>query len=148
MSVDPDAHHKDSNIRPAVGVGVMIRRDNSVLLGRRRGAHGQGSFGWPGGGLAFGETLSDAVTREALEEAGIVVKASRLLCVSNVVEYERHYLDLEFEVTEFEGEPSVREPNLIESWDWYDLCSLPSPLFKPCQLALESLNSGQALNDS
>jgi 8-oxo-dGTP diphosphatase len=72
-------------------------------MGRRRNAHGEGTFGWPGGGLAFGETLQNAVKREAMEEAGLVVRAARLLCVSNVFEYNRHYLDLEFEVTAFEG---------------------------------------------
>ncbi|GAA1000478.1 NUDIX hydrolase [Acrocarpospora macrocephala] len=149
MIADADAHHRDSNVRPAVGVGVMIRRGQQVLLGKRQGAHGAGSYGWPGGGLAFGESLIDAVRREALEEAGLIVLGSpRLVCVSNVVEYERHYLDLEFEVTEFEGEPKVMEPKFIENWDWYDIGDLPQPLFQPCQLALRSLSEGLALNDS
>jgi 8-oxo-dGTP diphosphatase len=148
MKVDLDAHHQDSNVRPAVGVGVMIRRGDNVLLGRRRGAHGADTFGWPGGGLAFGESLADAVRREAMEEAGVrVTGVPRLVCVSNVVEYGRHYLDLEFEVTEFSGEPTVREPDLIESWQWYPLDELPDPLFKPCQLALASLHDDRLLND-
>jgi 8-oxo-dGTP diphosphatase len=148
MTIDPDAHHRDSNIRPAVGIGVMIRRDQKVLLGRRKGAHGAGSYGWPGGGLAFGESLFEAVKREALEEAGVVVKNARLLCVSNVVEYGRHYLDLEFEVTEFEGEPRTLEHDFGDGWNWYDLNALPQPLFKPCELAIRSLKLGQVLNDS
>jgi 8-oxo-dGTP diphosphatase len=149
MTINPDAHHKDSNVRPAVGVGVMVRRGNEVLLGRRRGAHGEGTFGWPGGGLGFGETLAGAVAREALEEASLVVIGQpRLICVSNVVEYGRHYLDMEFEVSEFEGEPKVNEPQFIESWNWYSLDALPGPLFKPCQLALESLRTRRLLNDA
>lgn len=147
MEIDPDAHHRDSNIRPAVGVGVMIRNGNNVLLGKRLRNHGAGSYGWPGGGLAFGESLGDAVKREAFEEAGIVVKEHRLLCVSNVVEYGRHYLDLEFEVLSFEGDPVVREPSRTESWAWYDLHNLPAPLFKPCTFALRSLESRNFLND-
>jgi 8-oxo-dGTP diphosphatase len=147
MDIDPDAHHKDSNIRPAVGIGVMIRRGSKVLLGKRRGAHGFGHFGWPGGGLSFGESLMDAVRREASEEAGLTVKEAELICVSNVVQYGRHYLDLEFQVTAFEGQPIVKEPEFIESWNWYDLDSLPNPLFKPCEYALASLRSGRMLND-
>jgi 8-oxo-dGTP diphosphatase len=83
-----------------------------------------------------------------MEEAGVrVTGVPRLVCVSNVVEYGRHYLDLEFEVTEFSGEPTVREPNLIEGWQWYPLGELPAPLFKPCQLALASLHDDRLLND-
>ncbi|GAB3885668.1 nucleotide triphosphate diphosphatase NUDT15 [Microbispora bryophytorum] len=149
MASDPDVHHRDSDIRPAVGVGAMIRRGRRVLLGKRQGAHGAGSYGWPGGGLAFGESVIDAVRRESLEEAGIAVSGvPRLVCVSNVVEYGRHYLDLEFEVTEFEGEPKVIEPQFTESWDWYDLDDLPQPLFRPCQLALASISEGHMFNDS
>lgn len=146
-STDPDAHHRDSNVRPAVGIGVMIRRGNQILLGKRRRAHGAGEYGWPGGGLAFGEALDEAVRREALEEAGLVVLESQLVCISNVVEYGRHYLDVEFEVTSFHGEPEVREPNRTESWNWYDIDNLPSPLFKPCVYAMASLKSGKMLND-
>lgn len=146
---DPDAHHKYSNVRPAVGVGVMIRRGDEVLLGKRKGAHGEGAYGWPGGGLAFEESFAHAVRREAGEEAGLIVRGTpRLICVSNVVEYGRHYVDLEFEVTEFEGEPTVMEPQFIESWNWYDLSHLPQPLFKPCELALASLTSARVLNDA
>lgn len=146
--IDADAHHKDSNVRPAVGVGVMITRNGEVLLGRRRGAHGAGAFGWPGGGLAFGESLENAVHREAHEEAGLTVREFKLVCVSNVVEYGRHYVDFEFMVTAFDGTPEVREPEFIESWNWYPQGSPPEPLFQPCRLALESLRSGKFLNDS
>jgi 8-oxo-dGTP diphosphatase len=126
----------------------MVLRGDEVLLGRRKGSHGEGTFGWPGGGLEFGESLADAVRREALEESGLHVEEFELLCISNVVEYERHYLDLEFKVTKFTGTPSVREPDAIESWNWYKLDALPGPLFRPCQLAIETLKTARLLNDS
>lgn len=143
-----DDHHNYSDRRPAVGVGVMVRRGDAVLLGRRRGAHGAGAYGWPGGGLAFGESLMETVRREAREEAGLIVERARFICVSNVVEYGRHYLDLTFEVTEFEGQPTRREADFTDGWRWYPLNDLPSPLFKPCQLAIESLNTLAVINDS
>lgn len=139
MVVDRDAHHGDDHLRPAVGVGVMVRSGNRVLLGRRKGAHGEGTFGWPGGGLAFGETIDAAIRREALEEAGIEVKRQRLVCVSNVIEYGRHYIDFEVEVTEFEGTPVVCEPDRVDNWNWYDIDHLPKPLFRPCEIAIQAL---------
>lgn len=142
------AHHLDDMVRPAVGVGVMVIQKGMVLLGRRKGSHGEGTYGWPGGGLEFGESLIDAVKREALEEAGLRVITCELVCVSNVVDYGRHYLDIEFRAIDFKGEPAVREPQTIESWGWYCLDALPKPLFKPCELALSSLKDSRFLNDS
>lgn len=143
-----DAHHIDDMVRPAVGIGVMVERDGKVLLGRRKGAHGAGTYGWPGGGLEFGEPLINAVRREAREEAGIEVVDFELICISNVVDYGRHYLDLEFRVKNFTGEPLLCEPQTIESWAWYALDALPEPLFAPCELALASLRDSRLLNDS
>jgi hypothetical protein len=37
------------------------------------------------------------------------------------------------------GEPEVREPNRVESWGWYDLAHLPSPLFGTLPTALAAL---------
>ena len=148
MEKGSDDHHKYSDKRPAVGVGVMIRKGNQVLLGKRKGAHGEGEYGWPGGGLEFGEKLEDAVKREALEEAGIVVNACRFICVSNIVEYGRHYIDFEFEVTDFDGEPVVNEKDFNEGWGWYDLEDLPKQMFTPCRKALVSIADNRHWNDA
>ncbi len=44
------------NKRPKVGLGVLIFKDGKVLLGKRKGAHGEGTWCPPGGHLEFGET--------------------------------------------------------------------------------------------
>ena len=44
-------HRVDLHKHPAVGVGVMVRNASKILLGRRRGAHGAGEYGWPGGSV-------------------------------------------------------------------------------------------------
>ena len=43
---------------PRVGVGVMIVRDGRVLMGRRMSGQRPGWWGWIGGKLEFGETLT------------------------------------------------------------------------------------------
>ena len=57
---------------------------------------GGGSWGSAGGHLEFGETLEDCARREAREEFGVEVGELRYLCVSNIMAYGRHYLDVEF----------------------------------------------------
>jgi len=131
---------------PLVGVGAMILKEGKVLLGRRRGSHGSESFGWPGGHLKFGETLEQGVTREVFEETGLVVTSLKFLCISNIIDYGKHYLDIQFLAEVEPGQPKVLEPDRVESWDWYSLNDLPSPLFKPNELAIRSYLTGQLYN--
>jgi 8-oxo-dGTP diphosphatase len=35
--------------KPKAGVGIMILKDDRVLLGKRRGSHGEGEYEFPGG---------------------------------------------------------------------------------------------------
>jgi 8-oxo-dGTP diphosphatase len=141
-----EQHHEDSKRRPAVGVGVMVLRGGKCLLGRRQGTHGAHSYGWVGGGLRFGETLEEVARREAVEEAGLVLGELRLLCVSNIREYEHHYIDFEFLCEESEGEPRIMEPEFQEDWGWYDPANPPQPLFRATELGLQAYRTGQFYN--
>jgi 8-oxo-dGTP diphosphatase len=132
-----DRHHGLDRRMAVVGVGAMVLRGNRVLLGRRKGSHGAGQYAWCGGGVEFNETLEDAVAREVRQESGMRVTRTRLLCVSNIREYGRHYVDFEF-LVDAEGDPVVREPWRCESWEWYDLDKLPQPLFRPVERGIDS----------
>jgi ADP-ribose pyrophosphatase YjhB (NUDIX family) len=57
--------------RPKVGVAAIIIKDGKVLLGKRKSAHGQGTWNFPGGHLEYGESWQDCAKRETMEEAGI-----------------------------------------------------------------------------
>ncbi|WP_437309554.1 nucleotide triphosphate diphosphatase NUDT15 [Sorangium sp. So ce388] len=132
--------------RPQVGVGVMLVREGRVLLARRRGSHGDGSYSWCGGHLELGESFEDCAIREVREESGLVVKKLSFLCLSNILAYGKHYVDVQLLAEEFEGEPEEREPHKIAGWAWYPLDALPDPLFRPVELAIASYRSGQRYN--
>ncbi len=125
--------------KPRVGVGVMILKNNKVLLGQRHfdpakadsELHGEGTWTLPGGKLEFQEELNEAGKREVLEETGIKANLSELISVSNDTVPDKHFVTVGFLCTDFEGEPKVMEPDEITKWDWFDLDNLPAPLFSP-----------------
>src|SRR5439155_16307251 len=59
--------------RPIVGVGAVIVDDGNVVLIRRKYEPLKGHWSLPGGMVEIGETLEAALTREMLEETGLVV---------------------------------------------------------------------------
>ncbi len=67
--------------QPLVGVGAIIIEDGHVLLIKRGKAPLLGEWSIPGGMLELGETLRQGAEREALEETGLMVRATELLGV-------------------------------------------------------------------
>jgi 8-oxo-dGTP diphosphatase len=131
-------------------MGVLVMRRGRVLLGRRRGSHGEGYYAAPGGHIEFGESFEQAARREVREETGLEIADLKLLSVGNYVfkreEGERHYIDVDFVCEAIAGEPRLAEPEKCDGWDWYDLDDLPQPLFVVTRRMIECLRSGVTLH--
>jgi len=131
-------------------MGVLVMRRGRVLLGRRRGSHGEGYYAAPGGHIEFGESFEQAARREVREETGLEIADLKLLSVGNYVfrreDGERHYIDVDFVCEAPAGEPQLKEREKCDGWDWYDLDDLPQPLFIVTRRMIESLRSGVALD--
>jgi len=124
--------------KPKVGVAVIVVKGNQVLLGKRIGNHAPGTYGFPGGNLEYMENFEDCVKRETFEETGIEIENIKFSFVANLAAYPpRHYVHLGFIADLKSGEPKVYEPDKFESWDWYDLDNLPSPLFTGCDISID-----------
>ncbi len=124
---------------PNVGVGVVVIKDNKVLLGKRKNAHGQGSWSFPGGHLEFNEELEDCARREVREETGLQIKNIRLGTFTNDIfrDEGKHYVTL-FMVADWDsGEPEVMEPEKCEEWGWFEWSKMSKPLFLPIQNLLK-----------
>ena len=125
--------------RPQVGVGVIITKDAKVLLGKRKNAHGEGTWCFPGGHLEFCEQVEECAKREVLEETGAHIKNIRRGPFTNDVfdEEHKHYVTL-FVIADYEsGEVEVREAEKCERWEWFEWDKLPEPLFLPVQNLLK-----------
>jgi ADP-ribose pyrophosphatase YjhB (NUDIX family) len=64
---------------PLIGVGAVIVDEDCVVLVRRGKPPALGEWSIPGGLVWLGETLKEAVAREAHEETGIEVRVDALV---------------------------------------------------------------------
>jgi 8-oxo-dGTP diphosphatase len=119
--------------RPKVGVGVIVKNGDQVLLGKRKNAHGEGDWCFPGGHLEFKESIEDCARREVLEETGIKIKNLKLGPYTNdIFEKEgKHYVTLYVTCDYSSGTVQVMEPEKCEGWQWFKWSELPKPLFIP-----------------
>ncbi len=116
---------------PRVGVGCIVQHEGKVLLGKRKGSHGVGFWGFPGGHLEFGESIESCAKRELLEETGLTPLSLQLgPWVENIMEEgQKHYITIFVFVDQFHGELTLLEPNKCEGWEWFTWNTLPQPLF-------------------
>lgn len=126
--------------RPFIGTGVIVIKNNKVLLGKRIGIHGPGTWSFPGGHLEFYETVKDCAIRETKEETGIEIKNIRIGPYTNDIhkKEDKHYVTLYFIANHKSGEPKVMEPDKFETWDWFAWDNLPQPLFLPIENLLKT----------
>ncbi len=88
--------------KPTIRVAGLLVRDGRILMVEQ--GRGEERY-WllPGGGVKFGETLSDALRREFDEELGLRVGVYKLLAIvesiSPDVTYAKHVVHLVFEVS-------------------------------------------------
>lgn len=128
--------------RPKVGLGVIVIKDGKVLLGKRKNAHGEGTWCFPGGHLEFGESWEACARREVAEEAGINIKDLKFLTATNDIfeQEEKHYITI-IMISQYDsGEVKIMEPEKCEGWEWFDWEALPSPLFLPTQNLIKTIN--------
>jgi 8-oxo-dGTP diphosphatase len=135
--------------RPKVGVGVMIFKDGKILLGKRKGSHGEGEYAFPGGHAEYMESFEVCAKRETKEECGIEIKNVRFQLLANVTKYApKHYVHVGLIADWESGEPKVLEPEKSEHWNWYDINTLPQPLFEMCKISAESYKNGNIYFDA
>jgi 8-oxo-dGTP diphosphatase len=124
---------------PRVGVGVIVSKDQQVLLLRRRNVHGAGTWSTPGGHLDFGESPEQCAVREVKEETGLDIDAVVFRAITNdVFTVEgRHYITIWMEGRYPGGEPTVAAPEEASEIGWFPWDALPQPLFLPLQHLLD-----------
>lgn len=141
--------------RPGVGVAAVIWEDASrtrLLLGLGHNPTNRETvYAMPGGHWESGETLIDAVRREALEEAGIEIKDVTFFSVYDFyrADKEKSYVSIWFQSVLASGIPTVMEPENKTNWGWYTPQeALQLPLWRLDRVLIERVISGVVYEDA
>ncbi|QCB93220.1 NUDIX domain-containing protein [Cellulomonas shaoxiangyii] len=151
----PDDHLGGRSLLVAAAYVVLRRHadgTDEVLLQLRRGTgYMDGWWATLAGHVDPGESVHEAAVREAAEEAGVVVAPDALRPLTVLHRFERggpaveQRMDAFFEVTDWAGEPSRREPDKTAAMAWFPLDALPEPVVPHERLVLGMLASGGPL---
>jgi 8-oxo-dGTP diphosphatase len=129
--------------RPYVGVGVIVMKNDQVLLMKRKNSHGDGTWSNPGGHLEYGETLEACAIRETQEETGVTITDVTFRAVTNDLfeAEEKHYVTIWMEGRYVSGKPTINSQRELSEVGWFSWNALPHPLFLPLEHLLAGPNA-------
>lgn len=139
------------NNYPKIGIGVMILNEQGkILMGKRKGSHGEGEWAFPGGHLEYSETFEKCIKREVYEECGIEIDNIKYLYVKNHLEFlPKHYIHIGVMCNYKSGKVELKEPEKCEGWEWIDVNNLPEEIFLMSKETIEFafFNGKKSFND-
>jgi len=116
--------------RPIAGVGVVVFRNEEVLLVKRKKAPYKGQWSIPGGKQRLGETVTQAACRELMEETGVEVNELTLIDVIDIIVPDEegkilyHYIVADYRTHWLSGECSPGDD--AQDVQWFNLNKLGS----------------------
>ena len=133
----PEQEHERP--KPMVGVSVLVKKGDRILLEKRTKDPMKGAWKAPGGHMDFGETPEQTATREVQEELGVTLTEIKFRTITNdVFEADnKHYITIWMEAFIASGEPKLKAPYEESDVGWFTWDSLPQPLYLGLQHLLE-----------
>lgn len=109
--------------RPIIGVGVVVFKDQSVLLIRRGKPPRLGQWSIPGGAQKLGESTVMTAVREVREETGIDIEVIGLLDVIDSIDRDEetgqircHYTLVDYVAHWKSGTPCAKSDAIDATW--------------------------------
>jgi 8-oxo-dGTP diphosphatase len=136
--------------RSPVDVLVLLEREGRILLAQRAGRiPGAGEWALPSGAVEADEDVISAVCRELDEELGIGVDPADVRFVG--VTHARPpggdaRVGFGFVVSQWSGDPEIREPDLCSAVDWRIPTDLPDPTMAYTQEIIRLYTSRETLS--
>ena len=131
-----------------VGIGVMIKDGNKVLLGHRTinrkdtgGIFEVDTWTFPGGKQEFEETIFEGAIREVKEETNLDINDLEIFGVSDDIQPNKHYVTIQVIANKHSGILKVMEPTKEDEWKWFELDKLPKNLYTPTKHFIKEYKS-------
>lgn len=140
---------KFDTARPYTACFVLLREGNKVAMVLRKNTGWMdGYYGLPAGRKEYKETFRQGAVREAKEEAGVDIAVDHLTMAHTCHHYAEQdggymeWVDVYFEVKEWQGKPHNAEPDKSERLEWLDLNNLPENVVASQLAALVAIAQG------
>jgi 8-oxo-dGTP diphosphatase len=123
---------------------LLLDTDSRVLFGRRQNTGFEdGAWHLPAGHLEAGESVVQALIREAKEEIGVTIAPGNVdfahIMHSSSSGGRAAFF---FAVRQWDGTPENREPEKCSELAWFPLGALPDRMIGYCRLALGYIAAG------
>lgn len=108
--------------RPWVGIGVVVHKDEDILLIKRAKAPYKGAWSLPGGAQHIGETVIEGAKREVFEETGIYTTQHHFIDIIDSIHYDKdkgveyHYTLIEISCLYQKGMLAANDDALCAKW--------------------------------
>lgn len=111
---------------PVTAVGVIMLKDDKMLVGKRNIEPLKGKYDYPGGFLEYGENPYDAAVREVKEETGVTIKNPTFIFLGT-----HEYMpgvttvDILMATTEWSGDLQAADDVAALEWKPIDILNSP-----------------------
>lgn len=127
---------------------LLVKEGKILLLRRFNTGWADGQYSVPAGHLDGGETMMQAMIREAREECGVLVTPAQLSMVHVMHrKTDEERLDFFFTATEWQGEPKIMESNKCDEMNWYQLEALPENMVPYVRAGIECFRRGTVFSE-
>ncbi len=118
-----------------VAAAVLVEKGRVLLTQRKRGAHLEGLWEFPGGKVEDGEDPKDALARELREEVGIEADVGEIVEVTFHRYESKSVLLLFYAASRRPGSPEPRAID-VAALEWGDAGALDPARFPPADAAV------------
>ena len=141
---------KKNNQKPLIGAYLMLIIDNKILLQKRRGGYYDNKYSLVAGHTEEGETIVEAIIREAKEESNITLNPNDLEVKVMVHRPNAPYKDNIADIidvfvlsSKYEGTIKNNEEDRCSELCFYPLDDLPEATIPYVKQALDALKENQ-----
>jgi len=122
----------------------LIKNNKILLLRRFNTGYEDGNYGVVAGHVDKGESFTQCMTREAEEEAGVILEPENLK-VAHIMHRncgeDNERVDAFFIAEKWDGKIEIKEPDKCDDLSWFDLDNLPNNVIPYIKQAIDCIRN-------